>query len=131
MQYFWINLGFTLFIILVLLIGLISCIKEMFEKKLKDFILIIVTLAALILIIVIKDTLPYFQDMNYILTKNFLVSTCTVEKIGLSSKLGNDFLANGKSFYCGSTDFKIKKGQRYILTYTPNKRFVIKLEPAK
>lgn len=64
------------------------------------------------------------------MNKQFLVSNYTVEKVGLSSKLGNDFSANGKSFY-DSNSFKLKKGEKYTLTYTPNRRFVIKAAPIK
>lgn len=131
MIYFWINLVFTLLIILFALIGIIACIKEIIEKKVKSLIIVIIALLPLLLVIIIHDALPYFKDINYIVNKNFLVHNYTVEKIGLSSKLGNTFSANSKSFYYGSNTFKLKKGRKYTLTYTPNRRFVIKAEPLK
>lgn len=131
MPYFWINLGFTLFIILLCIVGAIICIKEIRENKTKVLWIIVIILIPLILLLTIQDALPYFKDIKYVMNKQFLVSNYTVEKVGLSSKLGNDFSANGKSFYYPSNNFKLKKGEKYTLTYTPNRRFVIKAEPIK
>ncbi|MFT8314635.1 MAG: hypothetical protein ABF633_10385 [Clostridium sp.] len=130
MPYFWINLGFTLLIILLCIVGTIICIKDIRENKTKALWIIVITLIPLILLLAVQDALPYFKDIKYVMNKQFLVSNYTVEKVGLSSKLGNDFSANGKSFY-GSNSFKLKKGEKYTLTYTPNRRFVIKAAPIK
>lgn len=131
MIYFWMNLGFVLSIILFCIIATIICVKEILSNKAKSLVIIVITLIPLILILIIHDTLPYLKDIKYITHKQFLVSNYTIEKIGLSSKLGNDFTANGKSFYYASNKLKLKKGEKYILTYTPNRRFVIKAEPVK
>lgn len=128
MKYYYQTLILQTILYILILIKIISLIINLKKKKVqKGWWIAIIILVPLTTSSMYSFLITPYMYFKYAINGETKTIQGKVEKVYISGGT-NSFILNGKEFRRNPWSFKPKEGEKYILNYLPNSRYVVTYE---
>ncbi|WP_027623378.1 hypothetical protein [Clostridium lundense] len=128
MNYYYGILIIQVLICILALIKVINTIVNLKNKKIhKGYWILVIILIPLLIYYIKYHLIEPTKDLKYAIKGKTKVIQGKVEKVYVAGG-SNPFILGGKEFRRNPWSFSPKEGEKYILKYLPNSRYVVEYE---